>query len=568
MRVGYGLAGVLFVGFAVRLAAFLGNRPLWTDEAFLALSLGSRSFGDLLTPLDYAQVAPPVFLLGVRLVTGIAGISEQALRFIPLLAGIAFLPVLWQLAKRFVSPDAALLATALAAISPAQLYYSNELKPYSLDSLVSAGLLLLAAAVMASPERRGLRAALTLAGIAAAWVSIPSPFVLAAIGIALLLSRAGNGHGWWAWLIGSGVAWVASFAIVYFAVYREVGEHPYMRAFWSGSYVGLGEGGSRTAWLIREALLGFFVGADAARVPAFGGWAGSLVALVIALLLWAGAIQLVRTRGIARGALICLPPLFAGMASALEAYPTATRLLMFAAPSFFIVTAAGCEALGAGLRLRYPVWVTGAAVLVLALLPGHGWGLSPTLWSNSRGVVRVYQAEADGEPVYVSARGLPIWTFYATDWDAPDLAHLRFIARVAGPDGPAFQNSDADSLPAAATGHASPSGDELVIETPRGRRIIGLPPGRQWRHAEGFSRPSAKPGWAAGEAERIIAASGSRAWLALLNLGDDTEQELLAELERRGARRISRHLTPGAALFHLHLPTRSASSDQPNARTP
>src|SRR4051794_29555597 len=50
-------------GVALRLDAFLRNYPLTLDEAALARNIIERPWTKLLGRLDYAQIAPPGFLL-------------------------------------------------------------------------------------------------------------------------------------------------------------------------------------------------------------------------------------------------------------------------------------------------------------------------------------------------------------------------------------------------------------------------------------------------------------------------------------------------------------------------
>lgn len=56
------LRAALAVGVTLRVLLYLSSRSLWLDEACLALNLAGRSYLDLLRPLDYDQVAPPLFL--------------------------------------------------------------------------------------------------------------------------------------------------------------------------------------------------------------------------------------------------------------------------------------------------------------------------------------------------------------------------------------------------------------------------------------------------------------------------------------------------------------------------
>src|SRR5580700_9952550 len=57
--------GILFfvlVGVFARVMRYALRFPLWDDESFLCVNFISRSYADLLRPLDYHQVAPILFL--------------------------------------------------------------------------------------------------------------------------------------------------------------------------------------------------------------------------------------------------------------------------------------------------------------------------------------------------------------------------------------------------------------------------------------------------------------------------------------------------------------------------
>src|SRR5438552_18030453 len=58
-------------------------------------------------------------------------------------------------------------------------------------------------------------------------------------------------------------------------------------------------------------------------------------------------------------------------------------------------------------------------------------------------VQQLRRASPPETPVYVLANALPMWAFYTTDWAAPDAGRLHWLARLAGPGGPAFHNAAA-----------------------------------------------------------------------------------------------------------------------------
>src|SRR6185369_6571634 len=103
-------------------------------------------------PLDYNQVAPPLFLWLSRLSIRLAGTNEMALRAWPLASALLVPPVLSLVAYRWAGPPGALATIALAGLSPTLLVYANEAKPYGNDAFVTvAGL----AATLAVRDRPG-----------------------------------------------------------------------------------------------------------------------------------------------------------------------------------------------------------------------------------------------------------------------------------------------------------------------------------------------------------------------------------------------------------------------------
>jgi len=175
---------LLLAGAVLRLLQYLSNRSLWLDEAALARNILDRSAWRLVsTPLDYVQTAPPGFLLAEKLVTTLAGGSEYALRFIPLVLGLISLPLFLAVARRLLPPPATLVALAMFAFSGRLIYYASEVKQYGPDVTVA---LLLVWLVLIARERGfspRLTAGLALAGAVAPWLSQPALFVLAAAGL-------------------------------------------------------------------------------------------------------------------------------------------------------------------------------------------------------------------------------------------------------------------------------------------------------------------------------------------------------------------------------------------------
>ena len=187
------LWSVIAVGIALRVTRYLANRSLWGDEGALALNIINKPVRDLLKPLDYLQGAPTGFLLAEKAVVELLGDDELALRLFPLACGILSLFLFAAVARRALEPIGAALALVLFATVEPLVYYSSEVKQYSVD--VAATLVLLLGALTidwrtARPWQVGLT------GIAAGvvvWFSHAALIVLPALTLALVLSNVLRG---------------------------------------------------------------------------------------------------------------------------------------------------------------------------------------------------------------------------------------------------------------------------------------------------------------------------------------------------------------------------------------
>lgn len=423
------LLALLAVGVFLRLAQYAGDRSLWLDESLLASSILGRPVGGLLEPLDYGQTAPFGFLLLVKLATLLLGTSEYALRLVPFLGALAALALIVPVARRYVGRAALPVAVALFALAPYLLYYSAEVKQYSLDVLVSLVVLALAADA-ADEARLTRRTALLLlgAGTVGVWLSQPAVFMLAGAGLVLGLGavRAGD----WARarvLAGVGAAWLASFAGSYLVSRRGLADPEYMQAFWrSGFFPLLPSSPRELLWLpasfarvFREPLgvmgedsSGFALPQVAAGIVAFA----------------AGALWMRKARP-ARLALLGAPLLLVLLASALRLYPfgsswhTGGRVLMFLIPTFVFLMAQGAERLWE----RFGKFA-GAAVVALMLIPSALYAVITV--PHARAEVKpllqyANEHRAPGDLLYVYYNGRPTLEYYAPryGWHAGNTVH-------------------------------------------------------------------------------------------------------------------------------------------------
>ncbi len=539
--VGILVGAVLAIGGLIRLLAYLADRPFWIDEAMLSLNIASRSFVDLLRPLDYNQTAPVVFLWAERLIIKIAGVNEFALRALPLAAGIAIVPATWWLARRASSARVALTATALAAISPALVYYANDAKPYSIDGLITIALLGLTFDTLHMPSSKRAWQRLLIAGGIGVLISTTACFILSGIATALLLASPWRVHPEAQKRLAAALlVWGGPFLILYLALQRPAAANPYLQRFWEASFL---TPGSATflphAWeTVKEIYWPTIVGFPPNFATGILGTElvdGLTVMLVVPTLV--GVVWVARQRGVVVLALLLTPLLAVATASALHLYPIALRLVLFALPLMVLFTAAGLTAAAqASPRVLRPTVL--ACIILFFVLPAcwmNGYRLHEWRKDDIRAVVEgLERRRRPGTPIYVFSRGVPLWTFYSTDWAAPDTTRLRWFAHVAGRDGPAFENA-----PSRGRRVRNEGGD--LIYPYRGRReLIGISTGLQWRSVVRYEQIDPDPGWAENEASRIRQAANPEVWLFFAHATDGADQDLIKAVRAEGGRVVEK----------------------------
>lgn len=543
--------GLAALGF--RLAHYFGNASLRLDEARLALNVAIRSWAGLLQPLDYDQTAPPVFLWLEKAAILAGGVNELALRLPALLPGLLCVLLIYIVARRIAGNMAAVLAAGVAALSPLLIQYSTEVKPYSLDMVVTLGLVYLGLDWSDAPASPRAALRIALAGALAVWASTPAIFVLAGIG-AVLWFAPGGARPSRARLAAVGCVWAASFAIVYTLVYRPVAASPYMQSYWADSLLPLWHPHLLAkAWQgIRDLVWQLFFGGT--TEPPISADESLMISAGSAAMLVLGAVGLrYLAQSQRQGMLLLASPLaVAFCASLLGLYPVAARVMLFTAPSLIVPVAVATSRLAwapsASNALRSATRFAGLVLLLPPLkrdllLAGH-----PIAFEHVRPAVAEFRRQAlPGEPIYVFTGSLPAWTFYTTDWSAPDLKRLARLARLAGSGGPAFEN-----IPPRGRAVGTEN-DSLVFPLGATREILGAGHGAWWRSASGLLQDHPDPGWAAAEARRIRAAANPSVWL-LVSHSYRLELFIYPELERLGGRLELAYGADGVVLRRYRFP--------------
>jgi hypothetical protein len=325
------LAAICLLGLVLRVNALLGERAFWMDELNLLASFLTRDYRQLLDPLNEGQMAPYGFLLVVKWVGETFGFTETIARLPTFFAGLVTFGLFVLLARRFGRPSVALLAAFLFAASDWHIYYGAEMKQYAMDPFVAVLVYLFAIALLKewTPSRL---AGLAIVGLVGVWISHPSAFVLAAVGISLFARELSRGNKRNAvWLTVVGLLWMTSFAIHLLVTsslssqnaeeMQELHYFDFFMPFPPTSFADL-------QWYSRSIIAMF-------SSPLSFRFEG--VAAILALV---GCVS-VYARDKFVLAILVLPPFFALVASAAELYPFMGRLLLFAVPGMLLLIAEG-----------------------------------------------------------------------------------------------------------------------------------------------------------------------------------------------------------------------------------
>jgi len=370
---------LIFAALAWRAVRYALVFPMWGDEGMLAVNFYDRSFRDLLSTLDYGQVAPSGFLWLELGATRLFGFTEPALRLVPFLAGAAAVVLFWKLSRKLVDRRSALMSMAVFAASFYPTRYAAEVKPYSLDLLLALVILLAAWGLHERPRAAGRWVAFGALAAVSAWLSYPSIFVSGGACLWLLMDvSGGDGRRPWGQTLAVGAVIVASFLAMY-ALAGSGQRATAPASYWSAGFPPISE-----PWKIPLWALDVHTGMMMAY-PNGGHSGGSTVSFLLAV---AGGAVLWRTR---RAALLLLlsplPLMF--LAAALQKYPygASARVAQHVAPAACLLIGTGIvcvlrKVLGARRTVR---------AIPLAVLPF----LVVAMAGIVRDVVRPYHSEAD-----------------------------------------------------------------------------------------------------------------------------------------------------------------------------
>ncbi|MEX1095892.1 MAG: glycosyltransferase family 39 protein [Planctomycetales bacterium] len=368
----------LALGALARCVRYFLNFPLWEDECFLCVNFIDRGYRELLEPLQYHQVAPPLFLWVELSVVKLLGFSEWSLRLFPFLCSLASLFLFRHLAGRMVRGLALVLAVATFSVAYPGIRYAAEAKQYASDLFVSLALLSLAVAWRRSGNRSRWLWGLSACAPIAVGLSYPATFVAGGISLfaaAVLVRQRAAWREWLPWA-GFNAALLAGFAAVFLVAAKgqSHAELDFMNQFWREAF---------PPWRTPLRLPGWLLVTHASDLLAYPA-GGARGASALTFLGFAAGIGLLARRRQWAWLLLALAPFAVHLAAAaLERYPYGghVKFSQHLAPSICLLAGLGGT-----------VWV--------GLLRGRATSDEFGMWSSECGV-------AGGSPTSHSALRTP-----------------------------------------------------------------------------------------------------------------------------------------------------------------
>ena len=114
----------------------LSGQSLWADEGN-SVALARRGFAEIAQRTAF-DIHPPFYYWLLKIWVAIFGDNEIGLRSLSAVLGVGLVYLIWLLGKRLFSPRVGLMAAFIAALSPLQVYYSQETRMYMLLAVLSS----------------------------------------------------------------------------------------------------------------------------------------------------------------------------------------------------------------------------------------------------------------------------------------------------------------------------------------------------------------------------------------------------------------------------------------------
>lgn len=324
---------IIIIGLALTSYQFFFNRSLWNDEATLSLNIIHRSPSGLLKPLDYAQVAPILFLQIEHFCFYFISNSAFGLRLFPLLIYFASVYLFYQILTFLVRNNLAIaLALVLFVLNSVIIYYSSEVKQYMADVFV--GLLLYFFLLKHYRNEPNKYIILGIVGSMVIFLSNVSPILLFTISLFMIITSYKREV--LPYFLMVFFAWGISFVFYYYFFIINHPTRTYMIGYWSRekAFMPLNplRGDFYKFLITKVAMIFYFL---------FGyGYFGKIFLPLILIL---GFLKLYTSQKKAFILLIILPTIVHLILSAFKLYPFEKRLILYQYPILIIGVTIGVD---------------------------------------------------------------------------------------------------------------------------------------------------------------------------------------------------------------------------------
>ena len=245
-------------GTALKIYQWYYARPLWLDEEMVLLNVRDRAMAELTGPLWLNQAAPLGWLALQRVVVTAFGVSDRAVRALPILFGIATVWTSFGMGVRSLKPVGAAAFVLLCATAEWMTYYALEVKPYSADALFALALpalLVWAAEPLGDRPLSPARTAIWWSAAAAAqWFSFGAIFVTPGCALVLCGIAWSRGRSRLAGVVAlQGAIWLLSFGAHYALSINYASNDEFLRNYWRMGFPPENAGFTGTlAWLANQ----------------------------------------------------------------------------------------------------------------------------------------------------------------------------------------------------------------------------------------------------------------------------------------------------------------------------
>jgi len=128
---------ILLFGFAFRVHN-LGAQSFWLDEAYTWGVVTRTTWGDVWGAMLVVSDVSPLYYVLAKLITPLWGASEFGLRLVSAFFGWLAIAVTYRLGRAMFEDRVGVLASAIIALSPFAIWYSQDARPYGLYLFLAA----------------------------------------------------------------------------------------------------------------------------------------------------------------------------------------------------------------------------------------------------------------------------------------------------------------------------------------------------------------------------------------------------------------------------------------------